>query len=107
MIADYHRLLAYTGLFFVDVGLLVKREFNVLRTDNKLFRGDPIKRIKGDTFLRKLWRHIRVAGWVEGGGGVYEIIWHYQLSREWELATVKRLVQFRLTASTISLRIFL
>ena len=53
----------------VDVGLLVKREFNVLRTDNKLFRGDPIKRIKGDTFLRKLWRHIRVAGWVEGGGG--------------------------------------
>ena len=54
----------------VDVGLLVKREFNVLRTDNKLFRGDPIKRIKGDTFLRKLWRHIRVAERVEGGGGL-------------------------------------
>ena len=54
----------------VDVGLLVKRELNVLRTDDKLFRGDPIKRIKGDTFLRKLWRHIRVAEWGEGGGGL-------------------------------------
>ena len=41
------------------------------------------------------------------GGGVYEIIWHYQLSREWGLATVKRLVKFRLIASTISLRILL